>query len=80
MDFGMVIDNFLQEEKMINQQQQTKEVNIVQTFESMSADMSYMLSSYRQMLIQYERQIADLIKQNNELTKQLSNKSISSSS
>lgn len=65
---------------MINQQQQTKEVNIVQTFESMSADMSYMLSSYRQMLIQYERQIADLIKQNNELTKQLANKNISSSS
>lgn len=65
---------------MINQQQQTKEVNIVQTLETISADISYMLSSYRQLLIQYERQIAELIKQNDELTKQLSNKSISSSS
>lgn len=61
-------------------QQQTKDVNIVQAFESISADMSYMMSSYRQLLIQYERQIADLIKQNNEITKQLSNKNSISSS
>jgi hypothetical protein len=64
---------------MLNmEKQEQKNVSIVQTLESINSDISYLLSSYRQMLIQYEKQVAELVKENEGLRQKLSNVSSSS--
>lgn len=64
---------------MITQQNEQRQVSAIQTYETMSSDIIFMMANYRQMLIQYEKQVAELIKRNEHLQQLCDKNGLSSS-